>query len=70
MKGKNGMESYTEKKENNEKKLKELIMLCVHNIKGLIPKETVEHYLPIEIEEIKIYEIGTKIVFEKEQSLN
>lgn len=67
MKGKNGMKIYTKKKENNEKKLKELIMLCVHNIKGLIPKETIKYYLPIEIEEIKIYETGTKIVFEKEK---
>lgn len=66
MKGKNGMKIYT-KKDNQDRKLKELIQLCAHNIKGLISKETVEIYLPIQIENLKIYEKGNKIVFEKEE---
>lgn len=59
------MKIYT-KKDNQDKKLKELIQLCAHNIKGLISKETVEIYLPIQIENLKIYKKGNTIVLEKE----
>ena len=64
MKGKNGMKIYT-KKDNQDKKLKELIKLSAHNIKGLISKEIVEIYLPIYIENLKIYINENTIVFER-----
>lgn len=66
MKGKNGMMIYT-KKDNKYKKIKDLIKLCTYNIKGLISKETVEIYLPIEIENLKIYAKENAIIFEKER---
>lgn len=65
MKRKNGMKIYMKK--DDKEKIKELIKLCIHNIKGLIPKEIVEIYLPIEIENLKIYEEGNTIIFQKEK---
>lgn len=63
MKGKNAMK----KDINQEDKIKQIIILCSHNIKGLISKEIVEQYLPIQIQDLKIYEEGNKIIFEKEK---
>lgn len=64
MEGTNGMK----KDGKQENKIKQLIILCSHNIKGLISKEIVEQYLPIQIQNLKIYKEGNKIIFEKENT--
>lgn len=64
MEGTNGMK----KDGKQEKQIKQLIILCSHNIKGLISKEIVEQYLPIQIQDLKIYEEENKIIFEKENT--
>ena len=43
--------------------LRNLIILCNNNIKGLTKREEIKKYLPIEFEKISIEEDNNKLVF-------
>ena len=46
--------------------LRELIILCNQNMKGLTKREAIRQYLPIEFENIKIEEDNNKLVFKQD----
>ena len=55
---KNGLN--TKKIQNN--KLRDLLVLCTYNLKGLTPKAKIEKCLPIDNEKLSIYEEYNMIV--------
>ena len=52
---------------NNNKKLRELLIICCSNIKGLTQKKIIEKYLPMEIEDLYVYQKDNRIIFEKQK---
>lgn len=46
-------------------KIRELIILCLDNIKGNINKEIIDLYLPIKIKDINIYQEENRIIFSR-----
>ena len=51
------------------KKLRDLIILCTYNIKGMTEKEKIKLILPIRDEDISIYMEEEKIVIKKNEDI-
>ena len=49
--------------------LRDLIILCNDNIKGLSKREDIKRYLPIELEGLRIEEEGNKLVFKQNDEI-
>ena len=49
--------------------LRELIILCNDNIKGLSRREDIKKYLPIDVEDFSIEEENNKLVFKQDNEV-
>ena len=53
-------------KDINER-LRELLIICTYNIKGLTKRKIIEKYLPLKIKNLDIYQKDNRIIFERDK---
>ncbi len=53
-------------KKNKDDNFRKLLITCTYNIKGLTPKNIIQDFLPIKIQDLLVYIKDDVIIFEKE----